>query len=268
MNLQSPEIKRNLLHRIAHEIRWAATPKSFEFEPYMARLVTRQTKNIVWSGPFRGMQYLNQSYSSMFIPKVLGIYERELHKVVEEIVSGPFQTIFDIGAAEGYYCAGLALRMPHVRVIAYEMSDSAQKLIRELADLNHVGDRVQVRGECTIDELNSALDPSVSTLLLCDAEGAEAFLLDPLRIPALESVHILVEMHDFIVNGLCKVIFGRFRATHEVEQIWEQPRSRSEFPFGNFYTRCFPGYVDYAISDCRPARMSWYWMRPRQSPRA
>jgi len=93
----------------------------------------------------------------------------------------------------------------------------------------------------------------VPTLLICDVEGAEAYLLDSLRVPALVSMHILVELHDFVLGGLSDVMYSRFQATHEIEHIWQEGRSRSDFPYRSFYTRCFPSYMDIAVSEGRPA---------------
>lgn len=256
-------LKKSLLRRIAHEVIWSAIPRSLQFEPYTSALVARETNSTVRSGAFRGMKYLKESSSSVLAPKLLGIYERELHDTIEEAIALPIQLVVDIGAAEGYYCTGLAMRMPNTRVIAYEMHEPAHALIRELATLNHVEDRVEIRGACTIGELNSVLDDSVTTLVLCDAEGAEAFLLDPIRIAGLRKAFVLVEVHDFILEGLREVLSSRFDETHSIEHILAEPRGRSEFPFSSLITKRFPGYVDFAVSDCRPPGMSWFWMEPK-----
>jgi len=258
-------LRKSLLRRIGHEVIWSAMPRSLGFEPYTSQLVARETNSTVRSGPFRGMNYLRESSGSVLAPKLLGIYERELHKAIEEAIALPFQRVVDIGAAEGYYCVGFATRMPNAKILAYEMYEPAHLLLKELANLNHVAGQVEIRGTCTIDEMNSALAPSIPTLVVCDAEGAEAYLLDPLRVPALGEAHILVELHDFIIGGLSEVIRKRFESTHQVEQILAEARSRSEFPFSSFITRRFPGYVDFAVSDCRPPGMSWFWMRPKQA---
>lgn len=253
---------KSLIRKIGHDIFWSAMPKSLEFEPYTTRLVARNTNYIVRSGPFRGMKYIRQSHASVLAPKLLGIYERELHEVIEKVISYPFETIVDIGAAEGYYCAGLALRMKKTKFIAFEMSDSSRTLIQELASLNQVADRITIRGACTIEELNSVLDPSDLTLVICDVEGAESYLLDPLRVPALRSASILVELHDFVVEGLSDVIRSRFEVTHHIEQIFAEVRNRNDFPFQSVLTKCFDCYPTFAVSDCRPRGMSWYWMQP------
>ncbi len=234
----------------------------------MTDWVMRETNCVVRTGPFQGMKYIGKSTSSVLIPKLLGIYERELHPVIEYATSHPFQTIVDIGAAEGYYCVGLARRMPQTRVVAYEMDEAGRRRLKELAGLNHVSDRLEIRGLCTMEEMNSVLDASVPTLLICDVEGAEAYLLDPLRVPALESMHILVELHDFVLSGLSEVMHNRFQATHEIEHIWQEGRSRSDFPYRSFYTRCFLSSIEIAVSEGRPCRMSSYWTRPKHEPGA
>jgi hypothetical protein len=256
-------LRKSWLRRIAHDLLWCAVPEAMQYEPYTSKLVGEKTGYAVRSGPFAGMKYLRKSYGSVLAPKLLGTYERELHKSLDCIISQPFQLIVDIGAAEGYYSVGLALKMPDTNIVAYEMNDSARELMKELAALNHLLDHLVIRGVCTIEELNSVLDPSVRALVICDAEGAEAVLLDPMRVPALKQAHILVELHDFILGGISQVIFSRFQATHQIEQIREEARSRTEFPFSTFFTRQFPSYVDFAISDCRPSGMSWLWMRPK-----
>ena len=261
-------MRKHLLRTSARKLLRHAIPKSLRFEPYMSNWVMRETNCKVRSGPFQGMKYASKSAGSVLIPKLLGIYERELHPVLEYAISHHFQVIVDIGAAEGYYCVGLARRIPQTRVFAYEMDEAGRRLMKEMASLNHVSGQLEIRGLCTMEEMNSVLDASLPTLLICDAEGAEAFLLDPLRVPALVSMHILVELHDCVVGGVSDVMHSRFQATHEIERIWQEDRSSSDFPYRSFYTRCFPSYMEIAVSEGRPCRMSWYWMRPKHEPAA
>ena len=138
------------------------------------------------------MRYVDQSYWSPYIPKLLGTYERELAEYLEEAATLPFDTVVDIGAAEGYYAVGLALRLRNAQVIAFEMEPSAQELIRRLAQLNGVESRVALEGFCTCEKLSAALKDSGKTMLVCDAEGGEFTLLDPMTIPRLRECHILV----------------------------------------------------------------------------
>jgi tRNA G37 N-methylase Trm5 len=214
------------------------------------------------------MQYVDQSYWSAYIPKLLGIYERELSGYIEEAVAFPFQTVVDIGAAEGYYAVGLALRMQDAKVVAFEMEPAAQELLGKLARLNHVSNRVAIQGECTSRNLSATLNDSGRTLLICDAEGGEVFLLDPVRIPKLAACHILVELHDHVLSGMSEEIRSRFAETHEITHIEETKRNRSDFPYHNLFTKVFPTYVDWAVSEVRRCKIAWYWMQPRMSHEA
>ena len=206
----------------------------------MPNWVMRETNCVVRSGPFQGMKYTGKSAGSVLIPKLLGIYERELHPVLEYAISHPFQVIVDIGAAEGYYCVGLARRMPQTRVVAYEMDEAGRRQLKELARLNHVSDQLEIRGLCTMEEMNSVLDASVPALLICDVEGAEAYLLDSLRVPALVSMHILVELHDFVLGGLSDVMYSRFQATHEIQQFGRKAGAAAIFPIDPSTRAVFP----------------------------
>lgn len=234
----------------------------------ITRAVASKTHSTVQAGPFRNMRYVGQSYWSPYIPKLLGIYERELSGCIEEATCFPLQSVVDIGAAEGYYAVGLALRMPQVRVIAFEMEPSAQLLIRELARLNGVESRVAIEGVCTSRSLSASLDEGGKTLVICDAEGAEAVLLDPIRIPALMACPILVELHDHVISGLSQEIRDRFTETHDITHIVESRRDRSEFPYRTLYTTVFPSYADWAVSEIRRHGAAWYWMCPRTTNKA
>ena len=163
---------------------------------------------------------------------------------------------------------GLALRLRNAQVIAFEMEPSAQELIRRLAQLNGVESRVALEGFCTCEKLSAALKDSGKTMLVCDAEGGEFTLLDPMTIPRLRECHILVELHDQAVRGLSDEIRARFTSTHEITQIFETRRDRSEFPYRTLYTTMFPYYVDWALSEARGGNMAWYWMRPRAEDNA
>jgi predicted O-methyltransferase YrrM len=229
---------------------------------YIMNLAASKTHGTVQSGPFRGMRHIGRSYLSALTPKLLGIYERELRDCIEEAITFPFQTVLDIGAAEGYYAVGLALRMRDTRVIAFEMDPSARELLMRMVELNGVESRVAIKELCTSRDLAATLKTSGLTLVICDAEGGEALLLDPIRVPELEACHILVELHDYLVGGVSEEIRDRFTTTHSITQICQEVRDRSEFPYQTLYTKVIPSCLDLGVSEFRPAKMAWYWMRP------
>ena len=145
---------------------------------------------------------MNRSFGSAYLPKLLGTYERELHWCVEEICAMAPGFILNVGAAEGYYTVGLALRNPHARVIGFEMDPHGRQALREMTELNYVADRIEVRGQCEPADLYSAIVKQPCPMVVCDAEGYEARLLDPPAVPTLKCAAILVELHEFLVPGI------------------------------------------------------------------
>lgn len=207
------------------------------------------------------MRYVSQSVGSAFIPKILGTYERELQPYVVEGLH--HRKVIDIGAAEGYYAVGMALLSPEAKVIAYEVRPDGQSAIRQMAKQNQVGGRLDIRGKCERSDLHSDLDGS-SAFVICDCEGYEIILLDPLRIPRLTAATILVETHDFLIRGISDELSNRFAATHTITRVWQTDRTTADYPYSTWYTRLLPkSYLVQAAGEWRPERMSWLWMVPK-----
>lgn len=239
-------------------------PKRFRPIGYLEHLAHSYSSGQVARGPFAGTRYIRDSVGSALVPKLLGMYERELNDVVEAACAGEFPLIIDIGAAEGYYAIGLARRNAHARVVAFEMDAKGRAALQQMAVLNDVAEQVDIRGKCEIRDLRGALAACDAAFIVCDAEGYEDILLRPAEVPALSRAHLLVEMHDFIVPGVTERCASRFAATHDVQRIWQEPRHRREFPYRTLGTLLLPRrYLDWAVSEWRPERMSWLWMQPK-----
>jgi hypothetical protein len=230
---------------------------------YLDHLARKRTAGLVHAGPFAGMRYVDRSVGSCFIPKLLGTYERELATKIEWICRRQPVLVVDVGAAEGYYAVGLAMRIPRARIIAFELDETGQAALRRMAELNGVADRLTVHGRCAPADLAAALGGHPRPVVICDVEGDEA-LLDPERVPALRAAVVLVETHEFVRRGITDELCRRFASSHHVERIWQEPRSRAEFPWRTLGTMALPvSYLDWAVSEWRPERMSWLWMSPR-----
>jgi hypothetical protein len=190
----------------------------------------------VSQGPFRGMRYVALAYCSEILPKLLGTYESELVPAMETICRSRCDRIVDIGAAEGYYAVGMALRNPQARVVAFEINASARYYLRRLAQCNGVGERVVIRGECAIDSLGESLTGARRPAVICDCEGAEDRLLRPDRIEPLRHALIVVETHDGletddgVLEGISRRLQERFAATHDIEVIASRTRDRAQLP--------------------------------------
>jgi len=245
------------------EILRAIIPKRFRPIGYLEHLVHTRVGGRVHDGPFAGMRYIDTAFGSAYVPKLLGIYERELNPFIDQACALNFPLIVDVGAAEGYYAIGMALRNPSARVIAFETEQKGRAALKEMAELNNVTSHLEIHGKCTPQDLAQILATSDRALILCDAEGDEESLLNIQAVPMLAHTHLLVEMHEFVSPGITQRVTKRFAATHNVQPIWQEDRHRSDLPFATLGTRLLPrSYLDWSVSEWRPARMSWLWMEP------
>jgi hypothetical protein len=182
----------------------------------------------IQSGPFAGMPYVSAARGSVYPAKLIGSYEIEIHSFIDRIMAKSYDTIVDIGCAEGYYAVGFATRMPRTVVYAFDTDETAIELCRQLAEKNGVADRVITGGRCEVSHL--AALPLSRSLVFCDCEGFEMELLRPDVIPQLRSADILVELHDCFVPDVTRIIEKRFAASHEIEIVQSRPRLTTEWP--------------------------------------
>jgi hypothetical protein len=211
----------------------------------------------VSGGPFAGLEYLPEVQQ---VPKLAGTYELELHPAVAQWIADRPALIVDVGCAEGYYAVGLARAIPGAQVHAYDIDEGWRRRCARLADRNDVGDRVRVRGQCTLADLRAL--PTEGVALFLDCEGCELELLRPDAVPAMTGWSILVELHDFLRPGLTDEIVHRFEATHEIELIVQQGRDgldRPELEVLDARSRAI------ALDEYRPEAMRWANLRPRAS---
>ena len=117
---------------------------------YLRGLTRARTGQVVQQGPLAGMHYIDGAIESAYIPKLLGIYERELWPVVASLDATEFRTLVNVGAGEGYYAVGLARRHSDIRVVAFEALEAGRAAIVRMAHLNRVADRIAVRGCCDL----------------------------------------------------------------------------------------------------------------------
>lgn len=239
-------------------------PPRWRPRAYLYRKTLEMCHGCVHSGAFAGMKYIDKSYCSCFIPKILGIYERELGPAVESACATDPDVVVDIGAAEGYYAVGLCRRLPNAKVVAFEMCEEAQALLRRMIDLNACADRIEVRGKCEIGDLRRVLSEARRPLVVSDCEGYENVLMDPAAVPELKKAMLIIELHDVFEPGTAERLLERFRNSHEMERIWAVDRSLSEYPFHFLYLSLLPrSYIAWALSEWRPGHMSWLVLRPR-----
>ena len=222
----------------------------------VANTLAQKSGATVLSGPFQGMSYGLRAAEGSRAARLMGVYEASLHPVIETIIARAPDLIIDIGSAEGYYAVGLARRLPGARVLARDTSAKAQALCRSLASANGVADRVEVGGLFTHDDF-ALCTGSASTVVICDIEGGEADLLDPVRAPGLLQADLLVECHPGMVRGVVETLRGRFAASHRITQIGRKLDDRA-----------LPGWMEelsdldrlIALWEWRSTPTPWLWM--------
>lgn len=188
---------------------------------------------------------------------LLGLYERELTSIIEQVIGGRWSRFIDLGCAQGYYAVGIALKAGStVAVIAFDSDPKIVVEARRKAAANKVEDRIVWKGAANAEELER-LKLGGQDLLFVDIEGYERELLDPKRIPSLTGCDILVESHDFMYPGTSKLLRERFQASHSITEITWKPVPLEEIPFpesGNAHSLCVNGRPD----------ISWMWMQVRE----
>jgi hypothetical protein len=131
-----------------------------------------------------------------------------------------------------------------------------------MASMNGVAGRIEVRGACSLEELCRL--PNADIALLCDCEGAEKVLLDPVRVPTMRRWRVLVELHDFIDPTISAAVLSRFEASHTVELIHSRDQTvnpPAELGFLSERQRRM------TISENRPGPMRWAHLHPRAHAR-
>ncbi len=194
----------------------------------LCHTLLRETGHMVFSGPFCTMQ-LSESLTLSRDPKIIvGSYEEEVHGVINDVICLAPDHILDIGAAFGYYAVGFALKVANTTVTAFEGVEHPHwQQLAELAKLNGVSGKIAQRGLCTATELAKACSPR--SFILCDCEGGEEDILQPLKVPALTSCKILVELHEFNRPNLVATLISRFRDSHRIRIIEESDRDPARY---------------------------------------
>lgn len=226
---------------------------------------------VVAKGPFEGMKYPSaDSHGSKLIPKLLGTYESEISGYFESWQGTSFPAIVDIGCAEGYYAVGLARMFPQSSVVAFDIADVARQLTQEMAELNQVADRVQIRKECTREELLK-MNFDEGALIVSDCEGYELELFDAEVADHLRHCHVVIEMHDrphkdFFVRPVLEAIFSqthRVTIANSVDLVQKVKTYQSEL-----VSKFDDVEREAAFEEKRPRIMCWLIAEPKQSPNA
>lgn len=253
------------LGQVYGHARWAR--ENSERDQALTRIANELFPTLtVATGPFVGLRYPRlQSVGSALLPKLLGSYESELHASLEELLTAEFNTVVDIGCAEGYYAVGLGLRLKNADIYAFDTDPRARDACAEMAELNGVGSRVHIGGLCDKNVLQS-LPLGVRALVVADCEGYEKDLFDD-EVAQLLSKHTLViEVHDFIDIDTSPRLHAAFSKSHRIQAI------RSTDDIQKAHTYQYTQLDKFSIrerrlilEERRPGIMEWLVLTPLQA---
>lgn len=211
------------------------------------------TRKRIIGGPFKGLYYVKESIESSYFPKLLGIYEKELHGVLESNKTEGFEKIIVIGAGEGYYAVGLAKKWKRP-ILAFEKDEKGRQLITQLSLINRCS--VFVKGE-----FDESLDTqSDRDFIFMDIEGGEKRILSPERFLDWKSCVIIAEIHSDATKGL---LIERAKYTHHSTFIPTVERNIKDYPFRPPFSRLLRRWWWAAIQEWRSDSIGWVIFDPK-----
>jgi len=254
LNSISPEI---LATRTSLRMRRSNKKKFWNTQCDIFKTLYADENAHVISGPFCGMRYINEVVWGPIEPKWFGTYEQELHPIIVRIIDEKYDTIIDVGSAEGYYSVGLAIFMPQSSVHSFEIDPLSRFQQARLAKLNNVTN-IRLYRYCRhqdIDRISAG-----RTLLICDIEGFEHELLEPKKSASLRYVDLLVELHGTETVSMVEMeseIKSRFKDSHKISRIVAEPRVSPAHAALNV----FPYVYSDLIDEHRISGQVWLWMQ-------
>jgi len=219
---------------------------------------------MVQTGPFKGMRIADRASwgDGDLTPKLLGVYEEELHPALLRMAGETYGAVVVVGCAEGFYAVGAAQLFPRIPVLAYDIDPNAVAITMENAALSDVAGRILPGGLCTAAELEAAARQYGRLLIICDCEGYEAALLTaPSTRAALACSDLIVECHDFIDPSCTAAILAAYGRSHVADVIYSGGRNPNQFAFladFNDLSRWL------AVNENRPCLMNWVVARSRR----
>lgn len=167
-------------------------------------------------GGFAGLEFPSQAlgHTNYLSAKLAGVYEPEVVRFLVE--QAPSHDVFvDLGSGDGFFLTGLGRINPDVKLIGYEVNRYERELAARIAAENGVSPELR-----SLAEPNELLNlPPGSLLLLCDLEGLEEDLLDPVAAERLREATMVVEAHSQFRPNVVTVLTKRFEGTHEVTYV-------------------------------------------------
>ncbi len=223
-------IKDNIIYRF-----------TYRYHIYNRRLLisnelNKEFNGTVKYGKFKGFK-LGTGYNwgkADLAGMLLGLYEFE---ILESLIlaSKNKKFLIDIGAADGYFAIGSLVSNLFTKTICYEISPQSRINLDANAKINGVRNRLEIFGEGKSDFYNQIIDLGIELsqcVILCDIEGGEFSLFSDVVLKNLKDSIIIIEIHDWHINGFEEYNELKTRASQyfEVQLLTTKSRDLSVFP--------------------------------------
>ena len=241
-------------------------PEKYHPYNYVTRKAEFFLNGIVSKGPFKGMRYINKSYVGFVCHKVTGTYEKEIQHIIKDELLHDYDAIFDVGSAEGYYAVGMALKSKANLIVSFEGSEEGRKLQKELATLNQIENKIEIKGYCDENILMEEMLKYDDILLICDVDGYELALLDNNLNKKLNKTTMIIESHNHCYANMESDLIKRFCKTHKIESIPVRKFADYEdYPNSNLIYRMLPSkYKEFPIRETERAdEDTWLYLKPK-----
>lgn len=227
----------------------------------LARMVGTTVKH----GPFAGFKLDDKAvWGSTDHPlKVLGLYEQPILNIIAK--GAPWNALYNIGAADGFYAVGAVKTGVAQKALAWEMVAQSRDLIAKTAKDNGVADKVEIFGAAdeALADATGARVPGPKDVVLVDIEGYEYTLLNDDILKRFAKATVIVEMHPFLVpDGDAKeaALIKRAGKHFDVAIVDDAVRDLTGLDD-------MRGYSDDArwllVSEARERQMRWLHLTPK-----
>ncbi len=162
---------------------------------------------IISDGKFKGLRLTadtNTSIGALGL-KVLGLYEKEIIDYIANLKS--FDTLINLGAADGFYPLGLLKAKKISKAICFEMTEAGRKSILQNAQMNGLSDKIEIFNKATNTSLRDLTKKENigRALIICDIEGGEFQYINKEDFLLFKNSTWVIELHDRVL-GLDKKI--------------------------------------------------------------
>ena len=195
---------------------------------------------------------------------LFGLYEAPVVSYLAEAAEKYKRRIFiDLGAADGFYVAGMLQSGQISHSYGYELDGERRSAIAQLSRLNNIESQITIRGLANsnfVDDFSSV--ELEQALLLIDIEGHEFELIQDMDLMKLRKTILVIELHDFFVNNPRDAVarlVARISETHKIKVIGTGARNLDHIPELH---RLHDSDRWLICSEGRQAKMNWLCCEP------